>query len=209
MSQCIHTGGRRKSFWQRIHQFGINNGHGRNIIRIHAYHFLLLVFINNHVIDCRFCSCSGCCRQSYYWHTFMLCRSTSFKWHNISEFGIVCHNTYALGGIHCRTASYSDNNISFGFFECLKSILYICNCRIWLYFAENFIRYSCLVHNIGHHLGNTEFQQSFVGYNKNFFTAQTIQHFRQFFTCTRSEIGHFIENKTIAHIDLGIDYLCV
>ena len=68
MSQCIKTGCSRKTFRQRIHQFSVDNCYGRDVIRVYTHHLFMVFLISNHIIDCHFSCCTGCCGQSNDWN---------------------------------------------------------------------------------------------------------------------------------------------
>ena len=92
MCQCIQSRRSGQPFRQSVHQFGIYNGDGRNIIRIYTYHLLFIHFVSNHVVDSHFGSRSCCSRQSNDRHGFLLSRCHSFQRNHITEFRVISDN---------------------------------------------------------------------------------------------------------------------
>ena len=92
MCQCIQSRRSSQPFRQSVHQFGIYNGDGRNIIRIYTYHLLFIHFVGNHVVDSHFSSRSRCSRQSNDRHGFLLSRRHSFQRNHITEFRVISDN---------------------------------------------------------------------------------------------------------------------
>ena len=132
VSQSIHTCGSCKSLWHRTHHLRIHKCNNRNILRINTYHFAVLLYIGNNVVD-RYlsrCSCGGWyCKYRY---GFVFGRCNTLKTSDICEFRVGNNYSDTLSCVHGRTATYCDNVVSTGCLESLHALLNILYCWVWL-----------------------------------------------------------------------------
>ena len=130
----------------------------------------------------------------------MLGWRTALKADNIGKFGVVGNDTNTLGCVHRRTAANSHNKVGAGGCKRLNTHLHVGHRWIRLNLAVHLISDAGFVEHIGHHLGNAKFNQALVGYNQRLFESQTRNNTRKLLAGTRSEVRHFVENKSIYHI---------
>ena len=202
MSHGIHTCSGSKTLWKRIHKFCIDDGNGRNVVRVYANHLLLLFFVDDYVVDSCFGSSTRSCRKSNDRHSLLLSVGNSLERDYVREFWVVADDTNTLSSIHRRTTADSDDEVSFSFLASLYTHLHICNCWVWLYFVVDFIRNGSLVQYVEHHLSNAEFHQSFVCYYQGFLIAKSCYYSWQLFASAWSEIRYFVQNKSVYHDNL-------
>ena len=192
MCQRVHAGGCGESFWQRVHELGVNNCNRGDVIGVDAHHLFLFVLVDYDVVDSGFGCGACCCRQCHNRYAFVFCGSATFKRHNVVKLGVVDYYADAFCGIHSRAAAYCYYKVGSGFFEAFYACFYIGHGRVWLDVAEYVIGYGCFVKYVCDHFGYAELYESFVGHYKRLDFVQPLHNFRQYLSCARSEVRYFV-----------------
>ncbi len=99
MGQGVHTGCSGEGGGERVHQFGVNDGYGGDVVGVDAYHLFLLLLVDNHIVDSGFGGGAGGGGESYDGHALMACGGAAFKRNDVGKFGVVDDDADAFGGI--------------------------------------------------------------------------------------------------------------
>ncbi len=204
----VHTGSGGKALGEAIHQLGVDDGYCGDIVGVNAYHLLLFLLIDNHVVDSGLGCSAGSCRQSDDRHTSVLGGSAAFERYNVGKVGVVDNNTNTFGCINRRTATDSYNKVGTCFAESVDTVCYVRNGRIGLDVAEDVERNTGFFKNVGHHFGHTEFDKAGIGDYESFFNTHTADSFGEHLASTRAEIRYLIEDKSIDHGNWFIKDYC-
>ena len=199
MSERIHTCGSGEASGQRIHQFSIDHGYGRDIIGVDTHHLLFLFLVDYDVVDSGFGSRTGRGGERHHRHALVLRRRTSFERHHVGKLRIGHYNTDTFGGIHGRSATDSNQQIGSRSLESSHTVLHVLHSRIGLHLAEHIVGDSRLVEDIGHHLGHSKLDEAFVSHNQCLFLAKALYHFGEHLARSGSEIGRFVQYKSLNH----------
>ena len=199
MCQRIHAGGGSERLGQRVHQFRVDNGHGRNVVGIDAHHFLLFLLVDNHIVDGHFSACSCCGGQCDDRHRLVGGGSATFERHHIGKVGIGHHDSDTFGRVHRRTTANGNDTVGSRCLESLHALLHIGNGWVGFDFAIHLIGKSGFVEHVGHHFCCAHLQQSFVGSHQCLVQVKAFQHIGQLFACTCSKIRYFVKNKSVHH----------
>ena len=200
MGKGIHAGGGCQALGQAVHQFGVYNGHGRDVVGIHAYHLCLTLLVDNYIINSHLGTCASGGGQGDDGHTLVFGGGNAFERHDVGKLRVVGHDADTFGGVHARSASDGNQAVGSAGLEGLYALLHIGDSGVGLDFAVYLVGERCLVEHISHHLGGTHLYQTFVRGHQRLLQAHAVQHFRQFLAGSGSEVGHFVQNKSLCHV---------
>ena len=199
VSHRIHTGSCGKPLWQRIHQLSIYDSNGRNIVRIHAYHLLLALLVDNHIVDGCLCCGTSSSRKSYDRQALVLGRSNTLQRNDVGKLRVGNNHADTLCRIHRTATTDSDDEVCLSILASLNTCSNIRNCWVWLYVIKYLVSDVSLVQYVEYHLGNAKFHQALVCYNQSFFPTTTSDYCRKLLAGTWTEIGNFIKNESVYH----------
>ena len=155
-------------------------------MRVYAYEFSLLFYICNNVVNGNFC-CSSCCsRYCNDRNRRILGCCSSFQASYICKFRICNDDTDCLGSIHGRSSTDCYDIICTCCLECLDSMLYIFDGRIWLDIRIQLIFQSCIFQYLCHFAGHIELDQVRIGTNQCFLQSSYLYFCRNLLNCSCS-----------------------
>ena len=192
MGERIESGRCGEALGQGVHEFGIDDGNGRNIVRVDTNHLLLVLLVSNHVVDSHLGSRTGGGGQGNDGDRFLLGVGHPFERNHVAELGIVGDDADGLGRIHRRPTADSDDKVgprsSIGGYPGLD----IGDGRIGLDVTKNFIRDTGLAQHAQHLIGYAELDQVLVGSDKSLFQPEAGNLFGEHFPSSGSEVGDFV-----------------
>ena len=159
----------------------------------------MFLLIDDYIVDGCLSSCTCCSWEGNDWYALLLGRSHTFEADDIAELRIVGHNADAFGRIHGGTTADSDDTVCLCLCESLDTILYIGDGWVRYYFIINIVSNACSIHDISHHLADTELHKALIGYDQCLLEAKTLYYGRKFFARTCTEITQFVKYETIHH----------
>ena len=173
VSECVETGSCGERARQRVHEFCVYDGDSGDVVRIDAYHLLLVLLVGDYVVDGHFGCCASCCRQSDDWHRLVLGVGNAFERNHVCELRVVGDDADGLRCVDARTAADGEQEVGTRLGECFQTELHVLNGRVLLYLAEHLVWYLCLVEHVEHFLCNTKLNKVFIGANKCFVQTET------------------------------------
>ena len=199
VGQGIHTRGCRQSLGQAVHQFGVNNGHGRDVVGIHTHHLGLTFLVNDDIVYRNLCSCAGCGGKGNDGHTLVLCGSASFQRDDVAKFRVVGHNADTLCRVHAGTAANGYDAVCSASLERFNALLHVGYCGVGLNLTVDIVGESHLVQYIGYHLCGSHLDETFVRCDKSLLDSHSGQYFRQLLAGAGAEVRNFVQNKSLCH----------
>ena len=76
---------------------------------------------------------------------------------------------------------------------------------VGLHLAVYLIGDAGLVQYVGHHLGYTKLHKTLVGHHQCFLQTQSMGYLGQLLACAGTEVGYFIQDKTVYHNCFSFD----
>ena len=199
VGECVHACGGGQSLGQGVHEFGVNNGHGWDVVGVIAHHLGLTLFVDDDVVDGHLGACAGCGGQRDDGDRLVFGGCAALKAHHIGKLRVVGHDADAFGGVHAGATTDGDNAVGTALLECLHTLLHVGHGGVRLDFAVNLVGETCCIQHVGHHFGGAHLDESLVATYQRFRQIHAVQHFWQLLAGASTEVGHFVQNKSLCH----------
>ena len=203
MGQRIETCRSGEAARQGVHQFGINHGDGRDVIRVDTHHLLLVLLVGDHIVDGHLSSRTSRWGECDDGHRLVARRSYAFERNNVSKFGIIRDDTHCLSRVDAGTAADGQNEVCTRSSISFNAVAYVGHRGVLLDVAEHLVGDGSSFKHVEHLLGHAELDQVFVCADKCFVQTEALHLFGQFGTATGTEIRHFVKYESMSHGGVG------
>ena len=165
----------------------------------------MLLLVDDHIVDSGLGSRSCGGGQSDDGHRLVLCGSTSLQAYHVGKLRIVGHYAYSLGSIHAGATADGNDKVGARSGKGIHSLLDVRHGGVGLHLAVYLIGDAGLVQYVGHHLGYTKLHKTLVGHHQCFLQTQSMGYLGQLLACAGTEVGYFIQDKTVYHNCFSFD----
>ena len=197
VGQGVHTRRGGQPLRHRIHQFGIDDGHRRNVVGIDADHLLAGLLVDDDVVDRHLGGGSGGGRQREGRHGAAVRVGRPFERLHVGELGVVGHDADTLGRVDDRTAAQRHDEVGTRSLEGGYAVLHVGDGRIGLHVGENFIGNAGSAEHLLDLGGHAEADEVGIRHEKGFLVTAAACLVGNHRAASGAEIGDFIQYDTL------------